>query len=464
MTARALTGRLRALAQQGQDLLVGGSLKGKILRNVGWMAIGFGADLVLRLVSSAILTRLLEPSAYGLISTVMVFMVFVTLLSDLGIKPIVTADERGDDPGFLSILWTMQVMRGFVSAAAVCVIAMGWQYALAVHWIAPTSNYANPLLPQLMYLVSLALVLMGFSSLNEYRLFRHLEGGAITRLDIVSRLFTSIVTVVLAFIFRSVWAIALGMVLSYGARAVLSHFMLAGPRMRLRFDWPEIKKVLALSRWVALNSFMTLLTTQADKLLIGWGFGLATLGIYSIALTLYTSATNVVDRLNGSLGIPVIRALAEKSEADRLRDYYRFRLPIDAYCAAGGTAMVLFGPLFFKLVYDPRYAAGGLYFALFGIKLVLMPMHLSGNFLFAQLRYRLMSMLGLLRSVIFLSGMALSVWLQSIHLMVVFVALENLPEIIAFFMLRRTGVPFLIRRDGALLGLAAVLGVYLALV
>lgn len=464
MTVQTLTSRIAELVQRGQDLLGGGSLKGKIVRNVGWMAIGFLSDLVLRLVSSAILTRLLDPGAYGLISTVMVFMVFVTLLSDLGIKTIVTADERGDDPNFLSLLWTMQIIRGLVSAAAVCIIALVWQHALAAHWIAADSNYANPLLPQLMYLVSLGLVLMGFGSINEYRLVRHLEGGAITRMDIVSRVFTSVMTVVLALIFRSVWAIALGIVLSYGMRAVLTHIMLSGERMRLRFHWQEIKKVLSLSRWVALNSFMTVLTTQADKVLIGWGFGLATLGIYSIAVSLFSSAGTVVDRLNSSLGVPVIRALLDKSEADRMRDYYKFRLPIDAYCIAGGMAMVFLGPLFFRIVYDPRYEAGGIYFALLGIKLVLMPLHLSGNFLFAQLRYKLMSMIGLLRSIIFLSGMALSVWMQSIHLMVVFIALENLPEILTYFLLRRTGIPFNAKRDGLLLGLAATLGAYLLLI
>lgn len=464
MTVQALTSRVTELIQRGQTLLGGGSLKGKILRNVGWLAIGFLCDLIVRLISSAILTRLLDPGAYGLISTVMVFMVFVTLLSDLGIKTIVTADERGDDPNFLSLLWTMQIIRGVISAVAVCLIAIAWQYALAVHWIAPDSNYANPLLPQLMYLVSLGLVLMGFGSINEFRLVRHLEAGAISRMDIISRVFTSVVTVVLAFIFRSVWAIALGIVLSYGMRAILTHVMLGGERMRLRFHWQEIKQVLTLSRWVALNSFMTVLTTQADKVLIGWGFGLATLGIYSIALSLYSSAGTVVDRLNSSLGVPVIRALLDKPEADRLRDYYKFRLPIDAYCIAGGTGMVIFGPLFFKLVYDPRYEAGGIYFALLGIKLVLMPLHLSGNFLFAQLRYKLMSMIGLLRSIIFLSGMAISVWAQSIHLMVVFIALENLPEIVTYFVLRRTGIPFNVKRDGLLLGLAATLGAYLLLI
>jgi O-antigen/teichoic acid export membrane protein len=461
MSASALTLRVRELVQRGRDMTGGGSLRGKVLRNVGWMAIGFGCDVLVRLISSMILTRLLDPGAYGLISTVMVFMVFVGLLSDLGIKTIVTADDRGDDPGFLSTLWTMQVIRGFICAAAVAAFALVWQHALAQHWLAEKSSYANPLLPQLLLLISVSLVLTGFSSLKEFRLVRHLERGAIARMEIGTRIFTAFVTVGLAFLFRSVWAIALGMLLSNVMRTALSHLTLSGPHIGLRFDWTEIKHILKLSRWVALSSTMTVLTTQADKVLIGYGFGLATLGVYAIALTLYTSATTVVDQLNSSLGIPLIRALLEKSEADRLRAYYKFRLPIDLYCAAGGTAMALFGPLFFKIVYDPRYLMGGMYFALFGIKIVLMPMHLFNNFLYAQLRYKLASMIGMIRGVIFLSAMALAVWFRSIHLMVFFIALENLPEIVAFFLLRRTGIPFQMKRDGALLALAAVLAIYL---
>ncbi len=167
-------------------------------------------------------------------------------------------------------------------------------------------------------------------------------------------------------------------------------------------------------------------------MLIGWGFGLATLGIYSIALGLFTSGASVVDRLNGSLGIPVIRALVDEvrggPDAGLLQVPLAHRRLLHRRRHGDGAARTA------VLQAGLRSAlCGGLYFALFGIKLVLMPMHLSGNFLFAQLRYRLMSMIGLLRSVIFLSGMALSVWLQSIHLMVVFIALENLPEILTYY-------------------------------
>jgi len=458
-----VSSRVRDLVGRGRGLLDGGSLRGKIFRNVGWMAIALGSELLIRLVSSVILTRLLDPDAYGLISTVMVLMVFVAMLSDLGIRPMVLADTRGDDADFLSILWTMQALRGVVIAVVVALLSLLWMHALAAHWIAPTSNYGNPLLPQLSLLISLSLVLAGFSSLNEFRLIRHLERGAITALDVGTRLITTMITIGLAFAFRSVWAMALGMIFSSALRMLLSHVVLNGPRMALSFDWPEIKRILTTSRWVALNSFMTMTAAQADKILIGFSFGMGTLGVYTVAFTLYSAAAGVVNQLNSNLGIPVIRALLDKPAEERFRAYYRFRLPIDLYCMAAGTFMVLFGGLFFQLVYDPRYQAGGIYFALLGIKIVLTPLHLSGNFLYAQLRYKLVSLIGAIRSVLFLVGMGIAAWLGSIHLMVVFIALEQVPEIILYFSLRRTGIPFRVKRDGLLLALAATLCLYLLL-
>ncbi len=457
--------KLRAWAQsaraRGLDVLSSGSLRGRIMRNTGWLTVNFACGLIIRLGSSLILTRLLDPSAYGLISTVMVLMVFVTMLSDLGIRTLVLADERGDDPDYLRLLWTMQALRGFVIAILVAIVALLWMVALDRQWLPPTSSYAHPLLPQLTLLISLTLIIAGFYSLNEFRLARHLEGGAIARMNIISTFMTTAITIALAYMFRSVWAIALGMVLGGFVRLALSHATLAGPPMAWRLNWRELGRVMAVSRWVALSSLTSVLMMQADTVLIGLGFGMETLGLYAIALTIYTAAATLVNQLNSSLGIPVIRSLMDRPQAERERAYYRYRLPIDLYCAAAGTGMVLFGPLFFKIAYDPRYEAGGLFLALLGLKLVLMPMVYSGNFLFAQLRYKLASFISILRTVIAISGMALGIWLQSVHLLAACVALAQLPEIIAYFTLRRTGIPFRMSRDGALLGLTALLAFYL---
>lgn len=459
----AMQARVRNAVAQFRDVASGGSFRNKVLRNAGWMTIGQIAEVLVRLGSSLILTRLLDPSAYGLIATVMVFMTFMVMLSDLGIHTMVLADDRGDDQEFLGTLWTMQVLRGLLLGALVALLSWLWIYAQNSGWIAPSSTYASPLLPQIALLLSLWLVIYGFSSLNEFRLIRHLEQGAVARLDIATKIATTIATLLLAFMFRSVWAIAVAMVLSGMFRAIATHYYLAGPPMLFRLNWREMGKVLLLSRWVAVNSLLTVLSTQADKALIGYRFGLDTLGIYSIAAGLMGAATAIVGQFSTNLGVPVIRALLERPADERKRAYYKVRLLADAYCIAAGMGMVLLGPLFFKIAYDPRYEAGGIFLAFLGIKVLLIPLTMSGNFLYAHLRYKMSAFIGVLRCAVYLAGLILAIHFHSLNLLALCVALEQLPAIILYYLVPGTNIPFSLKRDGGILALCAVSATYLFL-
>lgn len=454
-------GRLRSAIAQVRNVASDGSFRNKVLRNAGWMTLGQVAEIVIRLGSSLILTRLLDPSAYGLIATVMVFMTFMVMLSDLGINAIVMADNRGEDKAFLGTLWTLQILRGFLLAALVGLLSLLWIYAQKQGWIAPSSTYANPLLPQIALLLGVWLLVGSFTSLNEPRLIRNLEQGAVARLEMASKLLTTALTLILAFLFRSVWAIALAMVISGMVRTLATHVYLSGPRMVFRLDWKEIYRVLLLSRWVAVNSLLTVLSTQADKALIGFRFGLDTLGIYSIALGLMSAATVIVGQFSSNLGVPVIRALLERPVAERKQAYYKVRLLADVYCIAAGTGMVLLGPLFFKLAYDPRYESGGIFLAFLGIKVLLIPLTMSGNFLYAHLRYKMSALIGIMRCVIYLSALALAIHLHSLAIVALCVALAELPSILLYYLLPRTNIPFDVKRDGGILALAALSAAFL---
>ena len=460
----ALQTRLRSVIARARDVGSDGSFRNKVLRNAGWMTISQIAEIVIRLGSSLILTRLLDPSAYGMIGTVMVFMTFMVMLSDLGINTIVMADERGDDKEFLGTLWTMQVLRGFVLAALIGLLSLLWMQAQHSGWIAPSSTYANPLLPQISLLLGVWLLVGGFTSLNEPRLIRNLDQGAVARLEIANKLVTTVMTLVLAYLFRSVWAIALAILIGGMVRTVATHFYFAGPPMIFRLDWREMVRVLMLSRWVAVNSLLTVLSTQADKALIGYRFGLDTLGIYSIALSLVGAATVIVGQFSSNLGVPVIRALLERPENERKQAYYRVRLIADAYCVAVGIGMVLLGPLFFKIAYDPRYELGGMFIAFLGIKVLLTPLTMSGNFLYAHLRYKMSAFIGTLRVVVYLIGLGLAVHFESLELVALCVALEQLPAIILYYLVPGTNIPFDLKRDGGLLALSAASGAYLFLI
>src|ERR1700722_277242 len=89
-----------------------GSLKGLAIRGAIWTLLGFGTRQVLRLGFNLIVTRLLYPELFGLLSLVYTVVTGLTLFCDLGIAPAVVRDPRGDEAAFLNTAWTMQIVRG----------------------------------------------------------------------------------------------------------------------------------------------------------------------------------------------------------------------------------------------------------------------------------------------------------------------------------------------------------------
>ena len=433
------------------------SLKGRIVRNASWVSLSYGAEIILRFTSSIIVTRLLDPSAFGLISTVAVFMTVVFMLSDLGLRPIVLTHERGDDPDFLASIWVLQIIRGIFLTSLLLLLAWGWWEAQQSGAIAPDNSYANPMLPGLLALVGLTLTASGFNSINEFRLARHLHQGPITRLDISWKTLTTILNVTFAWWLRSAWALAVTMVMGSIFRAVASLATLPGPKMKFRANWSDLKQILGHSRWIALTSTMSVLVTSSDKILIGWEFGLSVLGIYAVSWTLFDAVQNLVMRFNQSMSVSVIKTLKERSPEQFKTLYYRFRLPVEIYCVTFGVTFAFLGKLIIELMYDPRYLAGGQYLSIFGIGLVLFPFAISSNILIASQRFKYVAVVTFVRTICFYAAMGTGAYLHNLTIMVFAITLQRLPEYIFNFLAPHSRIPFTIKRDGLLIAIALAL-------
>lgn len=438
-----------------------GSLKGRVVRNASWVGVSYGSEIVLRFGSSLIVTRLLEPSVFGLISTVSIFLTIVFMLSDLGLRPIVLTHKRGDDPDFLNSIWVLQIFRGILLTLLMAAMGFAWYVAQQRGWIAPGSSYSDPTLPALLAFVGLVLFFWGFSSINEFRLARHLEQGAVTFIDISSKTVVTIANIVLAFFLRSVWALAIPMVLGAIIRSAMS-MRLPGPKMRFRVDWADLKEILGHSRWIAVTSLLTVVTLSADKLIIGYAFGLTALGIYSIAFTLFDAVQNLPLKFNSAVSISVLKTLENHDAAAFRAQYYRFRLPIDLYSIAFGLGFAVFGELLIDVMYDPRYIAGGHYLQIFGIAMLLLPFSVTANILIAAQRFKYTFFVTLLKGVSFFAGLAVCAYFKSLTGVVFVVAFQRLPEILVYLLAPGAGIPFSLKRDGVLLGLAAVVAAALA--
>lgn len=450
-------GHVSSLIAQAKLTRDESSLKGKIIRNASWIIAGYGAEVFIRLGSSVIVTRLLDPSAYGIMSTVMVFVTVLALLSDLGLQPIVLTDARGDEPDFLHSIWTVQILRGFVLAILTGCLALGWHMFQVMGWIASTSDYSNPILPSALGVLAVALAIEGFSSINSFRLLRNLEQRPLTILEIMTRVLTSVMTIAAAYYLRSVWALIIATIIGFVFRTILSNIYLPGPRMRMRFHMVDMTKIMKNSRWIALSSTMSVIVTSGDKLFVGYGFGMAALGVLTVGTTLFDALRAIMDRVQSTMGVSVMRAVADRDHAAQMSAYFRFRFPTDLYCAVVGTGLAIFGPLFFSTLYDSRYHEAGIYVAILGAGMVVYPLSLGRNLLISNQRFKFSAAVTVVKTVTFLTTMTLAVSYGSMKWAVLVIALQRVPDWILYFLVPSSGVPFRWRRDGPLIILAAVL-------
>ena len=74
------------------------SLKQRALSAGGWSAAGFALGQGMRVVSTLVMTRLLAPEMFGVMSIAIMVNVIASLLTDLGIKQNIVQSRRGEDP------------------------------------------------------------------------------------------------------------------------------------------------------------------------------------------------------------------------------------------------------------------------------------------------------------------------------------------------------------------------------
>jgi O-antigen/teichoic acid export membrane protein len=307
---------------------------------------GFGSGQLIRLVANVVLTRLLFPEAFGLMSMMTVVLVGLTMLSDVGISQAVIRSPHGDDPRFLRTAWTMLVLRG---------IGL-WLTASVLAW--PLSRFFSE--PQLLWILpvgSLVTVLQGFSSTRLFLMRRQVRSAPVVGLDLGSQVLAILITVLGARAGLGVAARVIGNLTSAAVRAAASHLLPGTHRDGFGIDPVARRQILDFGRWIFAASALTFLANRGDVFLLGRFIGAAGLGIYNLALALAEIPDAIGQRVIAGVLYPAFCRGHREHPADMPRTYYRTRLAFDAvvHTALGGLAGL--APWLIDLLYDDRYQA-----------------------------------------------------------------------------------------------------------
>lgn len=335
---------MRRIAQS----FAGNRLTARILRSASWVMVGYGGAQAIRLASNLILTRLLFPEAFGLMTLVTVVTVGLMMFSDVGIGPSISQSKRGDDPDFLDTAWTIQVMRGATLWGVTLLLAL------------PMARfYDQPDLAIYLPIAGIALLISGFLPTRIETAHRHLVFGRLTVLDLTSQLIGVVAMIVLALVTRSVLALVLGSLFGVAAKLVLTSRYLPGQRNRFRLERTALREQVHFGKWIFLSTAFAFVSAQGDKAVLGKLLDMRSLGIYNIGFFLASFPVMLGGSVTQQLMIPIYRDRPPGESAENRARLRKMRLLLTGGIFALLAGMALAGPWLVGWMYDARYAAAG---------------------------------------------------------------------------------------------------------
>jgi O-antigen/teichoic acid export membrane protein len=310
---------------------------------------GHVAAQALRFGGNLVLTRLLFPEAFGLMTLVTALMIGASMLTDIGITPGVVRAERGEEPDFLQTAWLLQIGQGVVVALAMCALAG----PMALH-------FGQAELRGMIFGAALVPLISGFASIKLALALRKVQSKPLVVLDIGVQFVALLLTVALAWWQASVWALVWGQVLGALVRVVASYLLLGRVHSRVFIDRDAARSILHFGGWVTLSSALTFAAGEGSKLVSGSMLSLKTLGLLGIATGL---AGLMLQAMHSIVSRSLFPAYAE---VFRSGDHLRFARMLGrsrlAQVAVGGgfsALLVLAGPWLIHVLYDDRYREAG---------------------------------------------------------------------------------------------------------
>jgi O-antigen/teichoic acid export membrane protein len=245
---------------------------GGLLRRVGIAALFMiAARLIIRglsVVSMVVLARLLVPEDFGLVALAAAAIAFAEVLSVTNYA-LVLVRKPHVAPALYDAAWTLNLLRCLLLAALVAGTAP-WQAA----WL------GDERITAVLMVVALGMAIEGFNSIGLVRLQRDLRFDLIFRFQVVSRLVSFVVALIIAILLQNYWCLVLG---NLAAKIVAVPYSYWIAPHRVRVTLRGAGEMLRFSGWMLSINVLTTAESHGSNLILGRWAGLPALGNFQVA-------------------------------------------------------------------------------------------------------------------------------------------------------------------------------------
>lgn len=337
-------------------LMSGSGLRTKVYKSGLVTTLGFGAQKGLQLLSNLILTRLLFPEAFGVMSVVYVVITGVSMVSDVGIRPsiITSKDDKGDV--FLNTAWTLQILRGWAIWLVICALA----YPASI-------IYDEPMLLSLLCVTGFSAVITGFASINLILAEKKLIVHRVVTIGVVSQLVAIVVMTAVAYVYKSVWALSIGGLIAAFVTLALGHIFLQGHKHKLAIDRDSAAQIFNFGKWVFWGTLLTYIGGQGSRAIEGVFVPMDQLGVLAIASIIAWSVGELIQKILNNVAFPALSIVDRENTAGFSKALYKIRVAVLVGAIPAFGFICLLSDQIIGFLYDERYQNGGAYLAILSI-------------------------------------------------------------------------------------------------
>ena len=326
-------------------------LRRRAVRGAGITVVAQVVAFAVQMIATIVLARLLVPGDFGVVTMVTTFSVLLMSCGRVGFPDAVLQREEINRFLASNLFWIN------VSVALILTITFAAAGSLLAKF------YGDPRVAHVAIGLSLTIIIDSTSILHLALLKRAMRFSAVSANDIVARIASVVVSILLGWAGWGYWAlvggaIALPLATTIGAW-ILCQWIPSLPRRHVSGTGPMLRFAVHVFGRYSLGYS----AQNTDNLLVGWRFGPASLGLYKKAYDLFVLPFSLLNVF------PVVVSTLSRLTKDRVQyiRYFLSGLSMLALVGMGvGADLTLVGRDLVRLLLGPKWDEAGRIFVFFG--------------------------------------------------------------------------------------------------
>lgn len=315
--------------------------------------------LLAQFATIAVLARLLEPSAFGLVAMTAAAVAFLELFKDLGLSA-ATVQRATLSHEQVSTMFWLNVALGVLAAVLTAALAP------ALAWF-----YGEDSLVGITLCLAAGFIVSGFSTQHLALLRRQMRFKALALLQLTAELLGMAAAIGAAFGGAGYWALVVQR-LVWVTVLTLGAWIACSWRPGAFGPWRGVRELLGFGGNVAISNLVGLLARSADQVLIGWFWGAAALGLYERASKLVLLPLNNLNAPLHAVAMPALSRAADEPERHR-RAYLRMVEKLAMVTMPAGVLLVVAPDWIVGLALGPQWLSAAPVLAWLGLTAIYQP-------------------------------------------------------------------------------------------